>query len=130
MGTEANKKIALEFFDALGRRDVARMDGLMHDDLQWWVIGEDGFGGLKNKNELKAAIQMLWDAMAGDCTINFPVLTAEDDRVAMIGQGEMVTTGGVPYRNTYNFLVTIRDDKVFAGREYFDTKLVARVFGM
>ena len=129
MSCEQNKQVARDFFGALGRRESEAMNALMHDDLQWWVIGEDGFGGTKDKAELNAAIGALWDMMEGDCTIDFVQMTAEDDRVAIIGQGEMATKGGVPYRNTYNFLLTIRDAKVFRGREYFDTKMVDRVFG-
>lgn len=129
MDLAANKQAALRFFGAISRRDAPLLAEMMHDDLQWWVIGEDGFGGLKDKAGLLGAIQSLWDMMEGECAITFPFLTAEEDRVGMIGQGEMATREGVPYRNTYNFLVTIRDGKIIAGREYFDTKMVDRVFG-
>jgi ketosteroid isomerase-like protein len=125
-----NKQIALEFFRALTYREAEKLDRLLADDLEWWILGNLGLSGLKTKETFKQAVQLLWDLMEGVATINMEYVTAEDDRVALIGKGDMVTKNGKPYRNDYNIMLVIRNGQIVKGREFFDTQLVSKVFGV
>ena len=129
MSLEANKKVVVDFFGAISARDARRLSELMHANFQWWIIGTLPFSGTKDGAAFKGAVQMLWDVIEGPVALHVDQLTAEDDRVALIAHGKMVTKTGMRYDNTYNLLLTVKDGKIIGGREYFDTQLVAKAFG-
>ena len=56
-------------------------------------------------------------------------LTAERDVVVAQTAGTAETHDGTPYNNTYCQVIRIRDGKIAAVKEYFDTALVDAVFG-
>ena len=115
---ERNKQIALELFRALTHREAEKLDRLMADDLEWWILGNLGLSGLKTKETFKQAVQLLWDLYGGCRDHQHGVHHTEDDRVALIGKGDMVTKDGKPYRNDYNVLLVIRNGQIVKGRKF------------
>ena len=56
-------------------------------------------------------------------------MTAEGDRVVIEARGEAKTKTGKRYDNSYCIVITVRNDKISAVREYQDSELVTAVFG-
>ncbi|HEX5586664.1 MAG TPA: ketosteroid isomerase, partial [Acidimicrobiia bacterium] len=50
------------------------------------------------------------------------LMTAEEDRVAVVSEGHAVTLDGVPYDNMYHFLFELRDGRIAAVWEFNDTE--------
>lgn len=125
------KQTALEFLSAIKDRDIKRVDAVLADDGVFWVIGDlPVVSGAHNKESFMAAINILFATMEGPPTINVEDITAEDDRVSITAKGDMLTKTGTSYCNTYHFLETVQDGKIIRHKEYFDTQLVAKAFGL
>jgi ketosteroid isomerase-like protein len=54
---------------------------------------------------------------------------AEGDHVVVEARGANTTKAGLPYCNTYCFVVRIADGKLAALTEYMDSELVTAVLG-
>ncbi|AMK25296.1 MULTISPECIES: nuclear transport factor 2 family protein [unclassified Sphingobium] len=129
MSLEGNKKVALEFFDAVASGDTARMGALMTDDATWWVIPSTVFSGLHQKNDFLAIVPQLFAEADGPFTFRFDDITAENNRVAITAKGHILMKSGKAYSSDYHFLLFFRDGKISAGKEYMDSAHVGEVFG-
>jgi uncharacterized protein len=56
-------------------------------------------------------------------------MTAEGDIVVVECQGEVATTSGQAYNNSYCYICRLRDGMICELTEYMDTKLVDEVLG-
>jgi ketosteroid isomerase-like protein len=54
---------------------------------------------------------------------------ADGDQVVVEARGNNVTRAGVPYRNSYCMIYTVRDGKLVEMVEYMDTDLALKVLG-
>ena len=124
-----NKKIAASFLEAIENGDIGAVDRLLADDGDFWVIGQHAIAGNKTKREFLPLVQNMIDIM-GNMKFHVEHVVAEGDKVAVAARGEMCTKTGVPYNNTYHFLLCVRDGKIQSSREYFDTELMIRVFDL
>lgn len=120
---ECNKAIVADFFETFSKGDVPGVIDRMHDDGSWWVSGAiTGMSGTYPKATLAG---LLDGARAlyreGALRITPTSMTAEDDRVAVEATSFATMEDGRVYANSYHFLVTLRDGKVAAVREYMDT---------
>jgi len=124
MASEQNRRLAIEFFERFGTGDVAGAVAMMSDDVQWWIAGKPGAiatAGVHDKEFMTRLFhRMLRQLVDG---LRFDVLgtVADGDRVAI----ELVSHGtlydGRVYNNEYHTLLTFRDGKIVAVREYLDT---------
>lgn len=55
------------------------------------------------------------------------VLSLEDDRVVVFCWSDGMGRNGVPYKNQYCWIVTVRDGKIASMLEFCDTALIERV---
>ena len=123
MSIQANKAIAKRYLNAVIEGDIETIRNLQHDDAKWWVLGfgemdKTTFTGMVEQGLLSATERKL-DILA---------LTAEDDRVSVMAQGEMIFPDKV-YKNEYHNMLFIRDGLITGGREYMDTMAAAEAFG-
>ena len=130
MGIEDNKKVALEFFDAVAGGDTERMGSLMTDDATWWVLPNTVFSGLHKKADFLAIVPQLFAEAAGPFTFRFDDITAEGDRVAITAKGHILMKSGKAYSSDYHFLLFFRDGLISAGKEYMDSAHVGQIFGV
>ncbi len=129
--SDDNRRRAVEFFERFGESDVEGAAAMMSDDLQWWIAGKPGAittAGVHDKEfMLRLFRRMLRQLENG---LRFTVLgtVAEGDKVAL----ELVSYGTFPdgrvYNNEYHTLLTFRDGKIVAVREYLDTEHVVAVW--
>jgi ketosteroid isomerase-like protein len=119
---EDNKTVARRYMQAVADGDMATIEQLQHTDVSWWILGH---GDMDRATFISMVKQGLLSAQQRNITIL--ALTAEDDRVAVMAEGEMIFSDRT-YRNSYHNLLTIRDGQIIAGREYMDTRAAAEAF--
>lgn len=130
MSIETNKQIARAFCDNISTGQIDAAMALMAEDSTWWVAGKPhlfALAGKKNKKEFFELLGQILAMMPKGLRLTPAAMTAEGDRVAVeaVSFGEM--SNGKTYNNQYHLLFEIRDDKIWAVREYLDTMHVAEV---
>ncbi|MDE8653975.1 nuclear transport factor 2 family protein [Novosphingobium album (ex Liu et al. 2023)] len=131
MDHAAMKQAARDFLVAIGRRDTARIDALLHPEATYWVLGKPHLFSWAGERD--RATFMQWAAtptifVDGGAKVTFGEATAEGDRVALESTNIGVTPDGRTYTNAYHHLFTFRDGKILKVKEYLDTQSAAEFF--
>ena len=121
MSIEENKRIAREFFDAVGRGDAKAMMELYAEDATCWTAGTLPFSGRHTLAEMAPIMEQILGAFPEGLSFTLKTLTAEDDRVAIEAESFGRHASGLTYNNQYHFLMRIRDGRVHELKEYLDT---------
>ena len=123
MTIQTNKRLVEEFFAKVSKNDLAGAFAMIHDDVAWWSAGGERlpFSGVKNKSEFVEAMNGLGAIFPKGVTLVPTGLVAEDDRVAVELAGRAVTADGRNYENLYHSMITFKDGKIIAVKEYHDT---------
>jgi ketosteroid isomerase-like protein len=124
---ETNKQIARDFMDALSSGDPHRILACYTDDATVWTAGSLPFSGLHTRNEVVGLCEGLLGAFPAGLQFSVSAMTSEGERVAIEAEGLGRHASGEVYHQHYHFLVVVRDAKVAAMREYFDTELARQV---
>ena len=128
---EANKNACLKFFELATTGQVDAAKALLHDDVEWWILGDlPSSGTHSGPDGVMTLFGMLGQHLAPPVKLNFTALTAEGDRVAVEMNGDCTFLDGRPYATHYHLLFKLKDGKIHRVNEYFDTKYVASVFPM
>ena len=127
MNIEQNKKLAADFFARFSANDIAGALDLMTDDATWWIAGKPDQLPVAGDHS-KERIARLFYNMAGQLKngLNLTVKSsiAEGDKVALEVESHGELQNGRVYNQEYHLLITIRDGKIGAVREYLDTQHV------
>ncbi|CAG0996732.1 limonene-1,2-epoxide hydrolase [Burkholderiales bacterium] len=131
MSTELNKQVAREFFRRFDAKDIAGALATMTDDATWWLAGRPEAiptAGVKTKAQIARVFQAMMDQLKDGLRMEVTGAIAEGDQVALevVSHGEL--HNGRIYRNQYHVLVTVRDGKISAVKEYLDTQHVVEVW--
>lgn len=131
MGSEANKQIVLDFYAAGARGDMDACFALLADDVVWTNIGTTRFSGTFDGKQalVEQLLGPLFGQLKAGIASTIENLTAEGDTVVAQTSGRAETVDGKAYNNSYCQVIRIRDGKIAAVKEYFDTALVDAVFG-
>jgi uncharacterized protein len=121
MGIEENKRLVLGFFENLSAGNGAAVLGAMADSATWWIQGNFPLSGTKSKQEFAAVVGELGSKIDGGLRVTPKGITAEGDRVAVEAESYAKMKNGKTYKNTYHFLLVVRDGKIQSVREYLDT---------
>jgi ketosteroid isomerase-like protein len=127
MSTERNKQLTAELFERFAHRDIAGVLGRMSDDLSYWIAGKPGTvptRGTWNKKQMARLFENMMAGLEGGLAMTVKGMIAEGDRVAVELEGRGTLKNGRVYENEYHILLTFRDGKVCAVREYLDTQHV------
>jgi ketosteroid isomerase-like protein len=122
----ANKQLTYDWLDATLNGDQARLRALMTDDCVFFVLGNSAIGGFPTHEELMRSNSAAMEQVP-EVLMNIGYVTAEDDRVAVEAETHGRLSGGGAFHNHYHFLFRVRDGKIAAFKEYFDTSHVAGV---
>ena len=132
MNIEAHRALATEFF---GRIDAGNWPGaldLMADDIQYWLGGKPGqnatSGRVHGKAEMADIFRRMHEAMTGPLRMKVKGTVAEGDKVAVEAESRGELRNGKVYEQEYHVLMTIRDGRIAAAREYLDTQHVQAVW--
>jgi ketosteroid isomerase-like protein len=128
-----HRGIALEFFRRFDANDIPGVLDLMADDIGYWLAGKPGSnptaGKVHGKEEMAAIFRRMTRALKdGRLRMQVKQTTAEGDRVAVEVESHGELANGRVYNQEYHVLMTIRDGKIVAAREYMDTAHVDAVW--
>ncbi|CAG4884794.1 conserved protein of unknown function [Georgfuchsia toluolica] len=122
MSIEANKQVVTKFWAAFSVSDFDTALTLLGEDLKWWVAGDFAISGTYSKKQFGDLVKGLLDDVPKGIRVTPQIMTAEEDRVAMVAESYGKRKNGKIYNNKYHILHFIRDGKIIEAREYMDTK--------
>lgn len=126
MSAAQNKQQLQAIFDELAKGNGRPFTDAMAEDFSWHMTGSTAW----SKSYIgKAAVRRdLLDPLMAQFLRPYRNIAqqfiAEDDYVAVRCRGEVTTTAGKPYHNSYCFIFKLRDGKLVELTEYLDTALV------
>ena len=124
MNTEANKALAREFFARFSAGDIAGAVALLADDVAWWSAGKPELmpvTGMRNKERMTRIFNGMVEQLKNGLKMSVKGIVAEGDKVAVEVESFGELRNGRVYNNEYHFLLTVRDGKIAAVKEYYDT---------
>jgi uncharacterized protein len=121
---QLNKKLALQFIDALSHWDTAKLLELSHPDFELKLPSDCGLPKHSTKEVIVPILNVFSQVAPGGIKFHIKAVTAEEDRVCVAAEGESTLYDGTPYNNQYHILFRIKDDKVVEYVEYMDAHLV------
>ena len=100
----------------------------MTEDFTWRMMGETAWSGTySGKADVRGRmLKALFDQFDTSYRSVASRIHADGDFVIVECQGEVTTKRGLPYNNSYCFVIRMRDGKIAELTEYFDTALVDR----
>lgn len=125
--SEANKQVALNFIDAMGRGDRDAFVACLTEDAFTIAKGFANVSGRREYAEMVATAAGFAQIAPGGFKPVIRTVTAEGDRVAVEWEGNAVLANGQSYGNQYLMLFTLRDGRICQVNEYFCTKLADEV---
>ncbi|CAB3727352.1 hypothetical protein LMG27174_05486 [Paraburkholderia rhynchosiae] len=120
---DANKQLALRFLALAFGMKMQEAMSLLCDDATWWVIGDPArvkVAGPKDTVRTRRMMTNMHKVLPYGMEHRVLGVTAESDRVAVELEAEGEWHDGRTYRNTYHFLIQVRNEKVSSIREYMD----------
>ena len=113
------------FFETLSTGDLERLRPLLHEQASWTPMGTGipGAGGAKGRDaiidEFLAPVRGMF--VDGDPKVKMSNIFSKGPMVACETLGIGLLKNGKKYNNHYAWIIEIKDDKIFAVREYMDT---------
>lgn len=125
MSVDENRRLVREAFDGLAKADATAFLDLMADDFSWIVEGQSKWSMRFDGKEAvrRDLIRPLFENFATPYRNVAEEIIAEDDRVVVLCRGEVKTTSGKDYNNSYCFVLRMRGGQMVELREYMDTAL-------
>jgi hypothetical protein len=132
MSIDSNRQVALEFYRRFDAGDIPGVLALMAEDATFWIAGKPGSsptaGRLHSKEQIGDLFRRMTAALTGPLRMEVKSTVAEGDRVALEVESRAELANGRIYNQDYHALMTIRDGKIAAVREYLDTEHVQAVW--
>lgn len=131
MGITENKQVVLDFYAAGARGDMDACFALLADDVTWTNIGNTKFSGTYIGKQAIAEdlLGPLFGQLKAGISTQIEQLIAEGDIVVAQTSGTAETIDGTPYNNSYCQVITVRNGRIDAVKEYMDTALIDSAFG-
>jgi uncharacterized protein len=122
---ELNKGIVRSFFDRMSAGDIEASFELIAPDATWFSVGSRQHSdALAMKPMIERVFSSLLEAPIQQKVL---IVTAEENRVAVVTEGHAVTLDGVNYDNMYHFLFELEDGLITSLWEFNDTAHVNAV---
>lgn len=112
--TQASHRIARAYLAAVTDGDLP--DSLLTPDMTAWITT----GGTVGKAAYQHMIHVLKAMCATPLAFTVQALTAEEDRVVIEATSEATLVDGEPYRQTYIFVIRIRDGLICSIAEHYN----------
>ena len=124
-GENRNEQLVKSFFETLSTGDLERVRPLLHEQATWTTMGTGipGAEGAKGRDviidKFLAPLRGLFEP--GDPKVKLNTILSKGPLVACETHGTGRLRNGKQYNNRYAWMIEIKDDKIFALREYMDT---------
>jgi ketosteroid isomerase-like protein len=107
-------EIARSYFDAVTNGELP--DAMLTPDMTAWITT----GGVIDKASYQHMIRLLAAMCATPIAFTIQALTADEDRVVAEATSVGVLVSGEDYRQTYVFVLRIRDGKIASIAEHYN----------
>ncbi len=127
-----SERVALRFFETLSNGDLEGVRALLHPQATWTpqVRGVPGAGVHRGHkgivDEFLKPVRGLF--RPGDPKVHIDSIASRGSFVMLESHSGGCLADGRPYENLYAWALEIRDGKVWALREYFDSHYVVQLF--
>ncbi|MGE0824179.1 MAG: nuclear transport factor 2 family protein [Candidatus Binatia bacterium] len=130
MSAAENKKLIQDAFDAWGRGDGAAFFNLLADNVRWTVIGTSPVSRTYTSKHAFAdgAAKPLSEKLAGPIKPIVRNIIAEGDQIVLQWEGSATAKSGMPYNNSYCWVMRLANGKITEGTAYIDTELVSELW--
>jgi ketosteroid isomerase-like protein len=131
VSTDANKAVTARLFERFTAGDLPGVLDLMTEDATWWLPGKPGqlpVVGTRTKAQMARLFQAMLDRLEGPLRMSIKGCIAEGEKVAIEVESLGTLKNGRTYNQEYHMLITVRDGKISAVREYLDTLHVQSVW--
>jgi uncharacterized protein len=126
---DRNEQLVRTFFETLSSGDLEKLRLLLHEEATWAGMGT----GIPGAGEKKGRVAIIDEFLRpvrgmfvdGDPKVLIQHLILQGRYAAVEARGVGRFKDGREYSNRYAFMIEIKDDKVFALREYMDTYYVS-----
>ncbi|MFF5293071.1 nuclear transport factor 2 family protein [Paractinoplanes globisporus] len=129
--TERSRAVVRDYVAALQKGDIDGLRASFTPDATWWLPGDLPVSGTwTGPGEI---LDVFLAAMVDRLDAGKPLtqeltgLVADGDTVVAEWTSRATTRDGRPYENDYAVVFVVRDGKIAAVREYFDTAYAKRV---
>lgn len=124
MSATQSKETVQSFFERFSETDVDGALALLDADVFWQAMGLNSNPPVDTRMDrdgIAELIKKMRERMPDGLRLTPTGWTVEGDRVAMEMESYGTKANGTVYNNFYHFLVTLKDGKITAIREYMDT---------
>jgi uncharacterized protein len=131
MTTQTNKELVRHLSAQLALGNSRPFVDAMADDFRWVIAGSSRWSRtFEGKHAVITQLFGMLRATIADrvCT-HASRFIADGDTVVVEARGDNTTRAGVPYRNSYCMIYTLRDGKLREVVEYMDTDLALKALG-
>jgi hypothetical protein len=131
MSTEKNLQTVKDFFTAIGCGDKEALLGLVAEDIEWIIPGEDWPLAGTHRGHAGLADLLETASKSMETSTEPREFVAQGDRVLVIGfaRGKVKATNK-SFEDDWIFAITVRDGRLTNIREYVDTQALARASQM
>ncbi len=116
--SQTARKLVETFFAALSSGNMP--DDLLTPDMTAWTT----LSGSTDKAGYQGMVKLLGTLCARPLTFSIRSVTAEEDRIAVEADSEGTLINGEEYRNTYVFILRVRDGRIASVAEHFNAIIV------
>ncbi len=126
-----NKQLVRQLYAELSKGNTKPFIDCLAEDIRWTVIGTTKFSGTieGKQNVVNKLFNRVAAQLNGPTKTTINNLIAEGEYVVVESSGQVVTTAGKPYTNTYCEIFRLADGEVKEVTVYLDTALINTVFG-
>ena len=124
--SEANKKIARKFLDAMSVGDVQGQADCLTPDAFTVSHGFGQVSGQRDRATMLATVDAFKEIVPTGFRPKYHRFIADGDSVAVEWEGDAVLSNGEPYCNQYVFIFTFKNGLISKLDEYFCTVLADR----
>ena len=129
MDTAENRQAIRTAFGHWEGGDSRPFFELVDDDVRWTVIGSTAISGtFESKRTFMAdAAGKLTDRLTSPLTAKLVDVSADGDKVFVQWEGTASSASGVPYDQTYCWVLKMSGGRITEAVAYLDTELVSAV---
>jgi uncharacterized protein len=127
MTTEENKQLVSQFLARFSTNDIDGILDVLADDATWWISGKPELqpaAGVHIKERIAGVFRRMSSQLKNGLRMTVKGMIAEGDKVSVEIEGYGELSNGRVYNNEYHMVITIREGKICAVREYLDTQHV------
>jgi uncharacterized protein len=132
MSSNKNKQLMQSIFAEMAKGSLDPFVEIMAEDMQWSWMGTESWTRTFEGKE--SVVNELLAAVKATLTEPFEVIPhsfiADGDFVVIEHTGKNTTPDGRPYHNRYCWVCRFSNGKLRELREYMDTELVTKTFGV